>query len=113
MKYDIPKEVRSPVKLLFSLYAKDLLIVGVGTLVLLNITSEFVHSWFTIPYFIVGFGFLIFLVCNSAHNPGKKNYHTLFFLIKSNKTVYHPIDRHKVENEIKYSDHEVEVRENA
>ncbi|MCD2526362.1 DUF5592 family protein, partial [Bacillus licheniformis] len=56
MKYDIPKEVRSPVKLLFSLYAKDLLIVGVGTLILLNITSEFVHSWFTIPYYIVGFG---------------------------------------------------------
>ncbi|MEK5500990.1 DUF5592 family protein [Bacillus sp. FSL M8-0168] len=113
MKYDIPKEVKSPVKLLFSLYAKDLLIVGVGTLILLNVTSEFVHSWFTIPYYLVGFGFLIFLVCNSTNNPGKKNYHTLFFLIKRNKIVYHPIDRNKVENEIKYNSDEIEVRRSA
>ena len=112
MKYDIPKEVRSPVKILFSLYAKDLLIVGVGTLVLLNITSEFVHSWFTIPYYIVGFGFLIFWFVIQLIIQARRII-IRFFSYKSNKTVYHPIDRHKVENEIKYSDNEVEVRKNA
>lgn len=112
MSYEIPKEIKSPIKLIFSLYAKDLAIFGVGALFLLNIGSEFVHNWFTIPYYIVGFGALLFVVMNSSTNPGKKNYVALYFLIKRNKTTYHSIDVHAIENETTYSNDAKEAKAN-
>lgn len=98
MSYEIPKEIKSPIKMVFSLYAKDLAIFGVGALVLTNVTSEYVHSWFKIPYYIVGFCFLLFIIMSSSTNLGKRNYNALYFLIKRNKVTYHPIDIHSVEN---------------
>jgi len=101
LSYEIPKEIKSPIKLIFSLYAKDLSIIGVGTLFLLNVGSEFVHNWFTIPYYIVGFGALLFMVMSSSTNPGKRN-----------KTTYHPIDANAIENESKYSNENKEEKRN-
>jgi len=112
LSYEIPKEIKSPIKLIFSLYAKDLSIIGVGTLFLLNVGSEFVHNWFTIPYYIVGFGALLFMVMSSSTNPGKRNYVALYFLIKRNKTTYHPIDANAIENESKYSNENKEEKRN-
>lgn len=99
MQYEIPKEIKTKPKLFFFLYVKDFFILIMGAFILTNVTSEYVHSWFKIPYYTVGFGFLLFMLANSTSNPGKKNYHTFYFLLKRNRYTYHALDVHKVLND--------------
>ncbi|MEV2908303.1 DUF5592 family protein [Paenibacillus larvae] len=98
MKYEIPKEIKSPAKIIFSLLGKDLLILLFGSLILLTVTDDVVHSWLKIPYYVVGFGFLLFLVWNAPTNQGKKNYQALYYLVKRKRVTYHPLDIHSIEN---------------
>ena len=99
MQYEIPKEIKTKPKLFFFLYVKDFLILVMGAFILLRVTNQYVHAWLKIPYYIVSFGFLLFMLANSTTNPGKKYYHTFYFLLRRNRYTYHAIDGNKILND--------------
>lgn len=105
MKYLIPKEIKSKPRLL-GLGLKECVILLVGFFSILTFMKDLVHSSLVLPFIIISGIFLFWIVLPSANNRGKQNYETLYFLIKKNRFVYHPIDTNKVINQLIQNENE-------
>src|SRR5690625_4761087 len=77
---------------------RELLILLLGSLLIFTVLKDMVHMIFTIPYFIVSFGMLLWAVMPSRANPELKNYMSIILFFRRDKQTYHPIDVHKYEN---------------
>lgn len=97
MKYEIPKEIKSKPKI-FGLEIKELVILMISFFLIFTMLKDMVHSFFTIPYFMVTCLLVLWLVMPSRNNPGMKNYMSLFLYFKHDKQTYHILDIHQVLN---------------
>lgn len=97
MKYEIPKEIKAKPKIV-GLEMRELVILLTGSLLLLTIFRELVHSVFVIPYFVVAIAGMIYLFLPSASNPKKKHYEAILLFFRHKKGVFHAMDTHKQQN---------------
>lgn len=103
MKYEIPKEIKSKPKI-FGLEIKELVILMISFFLIFTMLKDMVHSFFTIPYFMVSCLLVLWLVMPSRNNPGMKNYMSLYLYFKHDKETYHSMDIQHVLNEYLFSD---------
>lgn len=86
--YQIPKQIKSEIKITSMLYLRDVAIF----LFIMAVAYTFdslVHLLLKVPYYIFVAGITIYFVLPSKANPGKRNYHTLYFAILRNRTKYY------------------------
>lgn len=95
------KELKSPVKVTKKFYLKDLYFVMgyMGVCMALNILID---ERLTILYFAFSFLMCIILTAPSPYNPRRRNYQSIFIMLKRDKRIYKPIP--KVENCNTYED---------
>lgn len=90
MKHIVTKEIRSESKVGLGLYGFDfffLLIYAIATYML----ADLVHPTLKIPFFIFSAIISIFLTLPSPFNKKRRNYQTLFILLKIDTNVYRPV----------------------
>lgn len=96
--YKLPKNHKTGMLMFSKLYLQDVLIV-MAVFVILNSTDSLVHSSVQKWYYIIGMGLAIYMVIPSRNNPGKRNYHALYYSYKSDRSTYHALDSEKVLND--------------
>lgn len=88
MRYNIPKEISSEMKFTKSLYLFDIICV-LSAMVFAYITSPLVYAKLVFLYYIFIALSAIFLVSKSLSNPGKRNFQSIYYVIKRNKCTYY------------------------
>lgn len=96
--FDIPKDINAKPKLL-GLEIKELIFFVIAILMIMTVFKDMVHKVFTIPYYVVSFGLLLYLILPSINNSDRKNYHSIIYFFKKDKIVYSAIDIRKEFNE--------------
>lgn len=86
-QYIIPKEISSEMKFAKNFYLFDLVFI-VGALGIAWLLSACVYSKLVFLYYIFVFLGAVFLAMKSKHNPEKRNFQTIYYAIKKDKTVY-------------------------
>lgn len=87
MTYNIPKEIKTDVKISKFIYKNDLLlcVFYVSTVFFL---SSFVANKYIMYYYIFYIMVLVYLLLPSQDNVGKKNYYSLAKVFISDKNSY-------------------------
>lgn len=109
MTYEIPKEIKSKPKFL-GMELKELVIVIIIVAFIFTVLNDMVHGMFTIPYYIVSGGLLLWCIAPSFNNPGVKNYKSIYFFIKRNVYTYHSLDVQKEINKINFGEEKGEIK---
>lgn len=89
--FNIPKDINAKPRLL-GLEIKELIFFIVAIIMIVTALKDMVHTIFTIPYYIVSFGLLIYSILPSLNNSNRKNYHSLLYFFKRDKVTYTPVD---------------------
>ena len=90
--YNIPKEVKTEVKVKGNIYLRDVVIFfGMG--VILWFFQDNIHKNVLILYWLGFLGSTFWLLLPSIHNKKRRNYQSLLYMIQSDKNYYHPISR--------------------
>src|SRR5699024_3011 len=98
VKYKIPNEVTTELKINKVLYLFDLLFL-ISIIVFRQITLPFIHSRFSIYYTIFLALFAVFMLIRPASNPKKRMYQTLIYIIVRKKDDYSAIDYSIIDDE--------------
>lgn len=91
MEFEIPKEIKSKPQLL-GLEMKELIILVVSFFFIFTVFKDMVHGLFTIPFFIIAIGTLLYMLMPSNNNPQMKNYMSVLLFLKRNRDCYHSLD---------------------
>lgn len=89
--FNIPKDINAKPRLL-GLEIKELIFFIVAIVMIVTALKDMVHIIFTIPYYIVSFGLLLYSILPSMNNSNRKNYHSLLYFFKRDKVTYTPVD---------------------
>lgn len=95
MRYIIMKELKSPVKVTKKLYLKDLFFL-MGFMAVIMAFKILIDSRLQLAYFAFSFLMALILTAPSPYNPRRRNYQSIFIMLKRDKKIYKPIP--KVEN---------------
>lgn len=90
MKYLITEEIESPNRVFKNVEVMDFFFV-LGYMSVAFALRSLVHPALHIPYLIFSLLFCIFLTCRSAWNRKRRNYESLFLMIKHDTGVYRAI----------------------
>lgn len=101
--FNIPKDINAKPRLL-GLEMKELIFFIIAIIMIVTALKDMVHTVFTIPYYIVSFGLLIYSILPSMNNSNRKNYHSLLYFFKRDKVTYAPVDITPVFNELMQED---------
>lgn len=105
MKYLITEEIESPSRVFKNVEVIDFFFV-VGYMCVAFALRHLVHPTLRIPYMIFSLLFCIFLTCRSLWNRKRRNYETLFLMLKHNTGVYRAVYGEEYISE--YESHEEE-----
>ncbi len=95
--YEIPKQFRSEIKIAF-LFLKDIVVVILSIIFIFTVDKH-VHDFLKLPFYLMAFPLVFFLVVPSATNKERRNYHAVLYALMRNRTKYHPIQRVESEEE--------------
>lgn len=90
MDFEMVQELRSRTKAIGWMYLADLLFVGCFFAVMFMFADR-VHPALQIPYHIFNIIVGLILTIRSPFNPKKRIFQTILFILKADKSCYHPI----------------------
>lgn len=90
--YNIPKEIRTELKINKALFLFDLLFI-IGLVVFTMTTKPLVHPMFQIPYYIFMLIVGVILIVRPNTNPQKRMFEALFIALARKRSTYCAIDR--------------------
>lgn len=90
MKFIIPKEVSTKIAMKKGFLFIDLIIL-IAALIVTSLLDPMVYAQLRIPYYIFSMSVALYLVLNSRHNIGKKNYQSIYYYIKRERETYHKV----------------------
>lgn len=92
MRYRPAKEIKSQTKVIWKIYVFDF-IFFVIYIYISFILSSMVHSKLKILYYVFSSLMAIFLTLPSRYNKKRRNYQSIFLLLKHDTNVYRPIKK--------------------
>lgn len=96
-RHQIPQELKSQVQIWNMIYLQDFVFI-IAFFMISSIFKSFVHDYLRNFYLIFNFFVAVILTSPSPFNKQKKIYHSIFYLIIKDTSVYHFISNKK-ENE--------------
>lgn len=98
----VPREISSEAKLSRHISVTDLMVIVCTVAFAYNFT-KYVHPALELPYmiFCVAAAVILIIPSKRSHNPGKKLYHSILYIFKKSRCVYHsiPLKGDEIENE--------------
>lgn len=91
MKFIIPKEISAEISIRKNFFLFDLIVVVIA-LILTFLLDSLVYLKLQIPYYIFSISSVVYLILKSKDNPGKRNYHSMYYALIRNKKTYHKIN---------------------
>lgn len=88
----VPREIHSESKLTKHISLTDLFVI-MGTVAFSENFVRFIHPKLELPYkiFCIGIAVILIIPSRRSHNPGKKLYHSILYIFKKSRVVYHSI----------------------
>ncbi|MGN2371458.1 hypothetical protein FDB15_18305 [Clostridium botulinum] len=86
-QYTIPKEISSEMKFSRKFYLFDIVIL-ISSLSIGWLFSSMVYTKIIFFYYIFIFFGTVFLLMRNKFNPKKRNFQTVYFALKRDRTVY-------------------------
>lgn len=94
--YLIPKELNSKIKITRHFHLKEFLLflAGMGVVFLFD---SLVYTKLVIVYYICSGLTIAFLLLPARNNPGKYNYHAIYYALIRKNNVFHSIPEEKID----------------
>ncbi|WP_431818872.1 DUF5592 family protein [Bacillus pumilus] len=92
MRYRIPNEINSELKLTSALFLFDLFFL-IGVLGFTSLCSNFVHAKLSIPFYVFMLIVGVISIIRTPLNPKKRMYEALFLALIRDRNIYTSIDR--------------------
>lgn len=90
MRYIVMKEMKASTKIGKNIYLQDMFFI-IAYFAATYMMSALVYSSLQLPYYLFSITMGIVLRAPSIYNPKKRNYESLFILLRKNYKVYKPI----------------------
>ncbi|AMN30815.1 DUF5592 family protein [Clostridium perfringens] len=87
MKYNIPKEISTEMKLSDKIFLKDLIITIIALFVA-SLFNGFVYRPLIVVYYIFVFLSTVYLVNRSINNPKKRVFQSIYLALRRDRTTY-------------------------
>lgn len=87
MKYNIPKEISTEMKLSDKIFLKDL-IITIISLFVASLFNGFVYRPLIVVYYIFVFLSTVYLVNRSINNPKKRVFQSIYLALRRDRTTY-------------------------
>lgn len=89
LKYIVTKNIETPNKVAMNIMVFDFLFV-ICYMAIAFALKSIVYDSFQVLYLIFSFLMAIFLTSKSLYNRERRNFESIFLMLKNNKTVYTP-----------------------